>query len=102
MLSRKVHEVYIIVGNQNRREFTMRIISLLIALLIIGFLVKKQLDSNSSTTEYEDIISNENITVPKVPTAPNDVQKFEKDMNEFILNAADQRAKEVENALNNY
>ena len=80
----------------------MRVISLLIALLVIGFLVKKQLDSNSLSTEYEDIISNENITVPKVPTAPKDVQKFEKDMNEFILNAADQRAKEVEKALNNY
>ncbi len=79
----------------------MRIISLLIALLIIGFLVNKQLDSNSSSREYEDIISNENITVPKVPTAPNGIQKFEKDMNEFMLNAADQRAKELEKSLNN-
>jgi hypothetical protein len=80
----------------------MRFISLLIALLIIGFLVKKQLDSDSSSTEYEDIISNENITVPKVPTAPKDIQRFEKDINEFMLNAADQRAKEVEKSLNNY
>lgn len=79
----------------------MKFISLLIALLIIGFLVKKQLDSSSSNTEYEAIISHENITVPKVPTAPKDVQKFEQDINKFMLDAADQRAQALEASLNN-
>jgi len=79
----------------------MKFISLLIALLIIGFLVKKQLDSSSSNTEYEEIIGNKTITVPKVPTAPKDVQKFEKDINKFMLEATDQREKEMEESLNN-
>ncbi|MFT6266782.1 MAG: hypothetical protein ACJAWS_002946 [Oleiphilaceae bacterium] len=79
----------------------MKFISLLIALLIIGFLVKKQLDPSSSNTEYEDMISNESIAVPKVPTVPKEVQKFEKDINQFMLDAADQRAKGVEESLNN-
>jgi len=79
----------------------MKFISLLIALLIIGFLVKKQLDSSSSNPEYEAMINNENLTARKVPTAPKDVQKFEKDINEFMLNAADQRKKEMEESLNN-
>jgi len=79
----------------------MKLISLLIALLIIGFLVQKQLDSSSSSTEYEDIMSHENITVPKVPSAPKEVQKFEKDINNFMLDTADQRTKEIEESLNN-
>jgi len=78
----------------------MKLISLLIALLIVGFLVKKQLDSSSSNTEYDNLISTENITVPKVPSAPKDVQKFEKDINEFMLDASEQRAKEVAESLN--
>jgi len=77
----------------------MKFISLIIALLIVGFLVKKQLDSSSSSTESQDIINNENILAPKVPTAPKDVRKFEKDINEFMLDA-DKRAKEVEESLN--
>jgi len=79
----------------------MKFISLLIALLIVGLLVKKQMDSSSSSSEYDDITGNEIINVPKAPTAPKDVQKFEKDINEFMLNAADQRAKKVEESLNN-
>ena len=69
--------------------------------MIVGFLVNKQLDSSSSSTEYGDNISNENSIVPKAPTAPKDVQKFEKDINEFMSDAAAQRAKEVEESLNN-
>ena len=79
----------------------MRLVSLLIALLIIGLLVKKQIDSNSSNTKYDDILSNENITTPTVPSASKDVQKFEKDINKLMLDAEEQRAKEVEGSLNN-
>jgi len=77
----------------------MRLISLLIAFLIIGFLVNKQLNSSSSSTEYDGIINNENITTPP-PTSPKDVKKFEKEINDFMLDAADQRAKEIEETLN--
>lgn len=77
----------------------MKLISLLIALVIVGFLVKTQLDSSSSNAEYDEITNNTNIEVPKVPTAPKDVQKFEKDMNQFMDDAADKRAKEIDESV---
>ncbi|MGK0500210.1 MAG: hypothetical protein ACJAYG_001857 [Oceanicoccus sp.] len=74
----------------------MKFISLLIALLIVGLLVKKQLESGSYRAEYEDIISNENITAPRIPMAPEDIQNFEKDINKFMLDSAKQRKKAAE------
>jgi hypothetical protein len=79
----------------------MKFISLLIALVIIGVLVKTQLNSNSSNAVPEDLRGNEDVSVPKVPTAPKDVPKFEQDINEFIDNSADKRAKEMDESLNN-
>ena len=78
----------------------MKLISLLIALLIIGFLVNKQLNSSSSLKEHDDISDNKNISTPKVPTSPKDVKKFEKEMNDFMQDAAAQKAKRMEDALN--
>lgn len=72
----------------------MKLISLLIALLIIGLLIKGQL--NSSSTAQQDIINDGNIAAPKIPTAPQDVKKFEQDINAFMLDTADQRAKQID------
>ena len=75
----------------------MRIIILLISVLITGFLVKQQLDSRPSNTEPEAVINNESITVPKVPTAAEDVEKFRKDINKFMLETNDKRMEEIDN-----
>lgn len=79
----------------------MKFISLLIALLIVGFLIKKQLNPSPTNAELKDAFSSENVTIPNVPTHPNDVQKFEHDINEFMLDSADGRASEINKSLNN-
>ncbi|MFT7184904.1 MAG: hypothetical protein ACI84K_000271 [Pseudohongiellaceae bacterium] len=78
----------------------MKFISLLLALLIVGFLVKKQLNSSAPSSEINDIVNEVDLLVPEVPTAPKNIQKFEEDINEFMSDAADQRKREVEESLN--
>ena len=75
----------------------MRLILLLIALTIVGLLVKQQLTSSSSNDKYENVISDENLSTPKVPSSPQDINKFENDMNDFLQDAAKNRAREDEN-----
>ena len=77
----------------------MKLISLLIALLLTGLLVKQQLDSSSSNTEIEEAVSSEGITAPKIPTSSKDIQKFEDDMNKFMQDTADKRAEKLEESL---
>ena len=74
----------------------MRLIGVLIVLAIIGLLVKQQLGSGSSSDRYESIPANENVSTPSVPNAPGDVKKFESEMNEFMQDAAKNRAGESE------
>ena len=76
----------------------MKFISLIITVLIIGFIVKKQMNSN---TVNKDAISHDSISVPKVPATPENVQKFKKDMNQFMKNSADKRDEEIDKLLNN-
>ena len=63
----------------------MRFLSILITLLIIGFLAKKQLDSGSAFISYEDITgSTTHSNIPAVPTSLKDLEQFKQDMNVFI------------------
>lgn len=77
----------------------MKFISLLLALLIIGFLATKQLGSGSSNSDLVEIVDELDIVVPEMPSAPNDIQTFENDVNDLIQNAADKR-RAAEAALN--
>ncbi|MCK5354687.1 MAG: hypothetical protein KAJ63_06180 [Methyloprofundus sp.] len=77
----------------------MKLISLLIALLLTGLLVKQQLDSSSSNTEVEEVVNSEGITTPKIPTSSKDIRKFEDDMNNFMQDTADKRAEKLEESL---
>ncbi len=77
----------------------MKLISLLIAVVIVGFLLKNQLTSNSSSAEHERISEGGSVEVPDVPSAPEEVQNFEKDINTFILDNPGQRMKEAEESL---
>lgn len=78
----------------------MKLILLLIALLIVGLLVNKQLSSSAPSTRYDGVAGSEDVTVPKIPTVPEGVHKFEKDMNELIMDSADKRAKQLEKSMN--
>ncbi len=72
----------------------MRLIGILIVLAIIGLLVKQQLDSGSSSDRYEEVSEETGVSVPRVPTAAGDVQKFENEMNDFMQDAASKRLEE--------
>ena len=74
----------------------MKLISLLVALLIMGLLVSKQLSSSSSEKKLEQAVEVNGVELPKVPSSPKDLDKFEKDLNQFIQNNANERAKELE------
>ncbi|HET8705723.1 MAG TPA: hypothetical protein VFM46_05405 [Pseudomonadales bacterium] len=72
----------------------MRMIVVLIALLIVGLLINKQIEK--SETNAKASAENTAINVPKVPTKPQDVQAFSKDMNQFVEGAAAEQKKEIE------
>ncbi len=74
----------------------MKFISLIITVIVIGLIAKQQLTSNK---DPKVTTSNDEVSIPKVPTAPEDVKKFEKDMNAFMLNANKQRNEELNNQL---
>ena len=78
----------------------MKFISLIITILIIGFIVKKQM--NSSTVTKDAINNGNDFTTPKIPTAPEDVQKFREDINELMQNTKDKRDEEINKQLNNW
>ena len=73
----------------------MKLLSLLLALLLIGFVIKKQLDTNSTSQKLEELIESEGIDTPKLPSSANEYSKFEKDINDFVLDSADKRKQEL-------
>jgi hypothetical protein len=75
----------------------MKLLSLLTALLLIGLLLKGQLQP---ATEQNTASTTNSRAVPKVPSAPNHVQGFEQDINQFMQDSAAQRASEIEQSLN--
>ena len=77
----------------------MRLISLLIGLVIIALLIGRQLTSDAPSSEAQDHIDNQNVTLPKIPVAPENVKEFEADLNEFIQDTASKKNKELEDAL---
>ena len=73
----------------------MKLLSLLLALLLIGFVIKKQLDTNSTSQKLEELIERDGIDAPKLPSSANEYSKFEKDINNFVLDSADKRKQEL-------
>jgi len=78
----------------------MKLISLLISLLLVGFLVMQQLNSSSSVDKSIEGLDTGSVDVPKLPTSPEGVSKFEKDINSYIQDNADKRSQELEATLN--
>lgn len=76
----------------------MRIILLLISLLIIVLLAYQELElgsppppSQKNGTEVEGPHG-----LPRVPTNPQDLKSFNKQINTFVQNAASKEAKEIQ------
>ncbi len=77
----------------------MRLISLLLALLLVAFLVVKQLNSSSSQSQVKQVLGSDGVDIPKVPSSPKDLQNFEGDMDKFIQDNADKRSEHLEKAM---
>ncbi|NVK39874.1 MAG: hypothetical protein HWE39_01410 [Oceanospirillaceae bacterium] len=76
----------------------MRLIVLIVALLLVGLLVHRQLNvgtSNQVETKLDEMDIKTGVDTPSVPTRPQDVKKFGQDMNEFINKAASERAEKL-------
>jgi hypothetical protein len=75
----------------------MRLILLLVVVLIAGLIVVRQLgESNSSKTEGATAVESTN--APQVPTNVRDVKQFDTQMNDFVMDNAAKRNREIEEA----
>lgn len=79
----------------------MRAILLLIALLIVAMLVVKQ-TGPLETQRPQRSLGGELIDTPVVPSSPGEVKNFEIQMDDFIKETSEQRAKELEESLNKH
>lgn len=73
----------------------MKLLSLLIGLVLVAYLMSKQMSSNSQLDDISNI-DQQNISAPKVPVTAKGLKEFETDINTFIENTAADRDKEIE------
>lgn len=78
----------------------MRLVVLLLALLVVGLLVARQLGGGSpAQVQKPEAISDVAVpTVPAVPTRPQDVPGFERQVEGYVNDLAAERAKQLEQA----
>ena len=76
----------------------MKLISLMIGLIIVAYLVNKQMTSELSNTERNKKHDKQDNVLPKIPTTPKEVEGFETDMNKLIHDLSSERNKELEKA----
>ncbi|GAB3316333.1 hypothetical protein [Haliea atlantica] len=69
----------------------MRLIAVLLSLLIFGLLIYRQLQSNPGADSAVDPEA-ERTAAPRVPTAPKQLPAFEQQMQDYVKEAAAQRA----------
>lgn len=74
----------------------MRMIFLLAALLIVGLLIYRQLDTPAPDGDSDMDEGRGEMQVPRVPTNPEDLPSFEQDINEFMEESAAQRLNQME------
>lgn len=68
---------------------------MLLSLLIVGLLVYRQLEGGPSPTAGE---AGERVGAPRVPTNPDQLPAFERQMNEYVDDQAAERARAIEEA----
>ena len=75
----------------------MKVILLLAAVLVVGLLVTQQLNKGKETSaeQAEEMGADK---LPKVPTNPGDVPKFEDDMKKFMEDEAARQAEKIDQA----
>ena len=73
----------------------MRIIVLLIALLVVGLLMYRQLELGPPE-KIENLEGNIGNRVPRVPARPQDINLLDRQINRFVIDAASDRAKQIE------
>jgi len=71
----------------------MRLILLLVAVLFVGFLLEKQLNTGSSDTRIENTTGDSAVQAPK---NKEDLQNLRKDLNKLMQDSADKRAGSAE------
>ncbi|NWF45591.1 hypothetical protein F3K02_10075 [Hydrogenophaga sp. D2P1] len=75
----------------------MRMVALLLALLVVGLLVARQLDGGApAQVQKPEAISD--MAVPAVPVRPQDVPGFERQVEGYVNDLAAERAKQLEQA----
>ena len=75
----------------------MRMVALLLALLVVGLLVARQLDGGApAQVQKPEAISD--MAVPAVPVRPQDVPGFERQVEGYVNDLAAERAKQMEQA----
>jgi hypothetical protein len=73
----------------------MRLILLLVVVLILGVLAVRQLGGGDNG-KVQVATQAESTDAPQVPTNARDVKRFETQMNDFVLDNAAQRARQIE------
>ncbi len=73
----------------------MRMILILVALLIVGLLVSRQLNHHTLPAP-EQVRQDSGVTAPKVPTQVAEVPKFEQDFNTFVEESEANRKRQLE------
>jgi len=73
----------------------MRMVALLLALLVVGLLVARQLDGGSPA-QVQKPEANSDVAVPAVPVRPQDVPGFERQVEGYVDDLAAERAKQLE------
>ena len=78
----------------------MRLVVLLLALLVVGLLVARQLGGGApAQVQKQEAISDVAVpAMPTVPTRPQDVPKFEQQVEGYVNELAAERAKQLEQA----
>ena len=71
----------------------MRILLLLVVLAVIGLTLARWLDQPPKTAP---VPPNAATTAPAVPTRPQDLKAFERDINRFMQDTATQRNREAD------
>lgn len=80
----------------------MKLISLLIGLIVVMYLVNKQLAPDALSHSVTDAIedqSNGLSNMLSLPTSPKDINKFEQDLNQLVEKSTSNRNEELEKAF---
>lgn len=78
----------------------MRMVALLLALLVVGLLVARQMGGGAPTqVKKPEAISDVAVpAMPAVPTKPQDLPEFERQVEGYVSDLAAERAKQMEQA----